>query len=375
MIIKNGSVLLFEEGGFVKRDVLVKDGKITKVSSDIKGEEIFDATGMFITPGLIDAHSHLCVSEEGMGEIGDDCNDYSGALTPELETIDAIYPFDIAVKTSVRAGVTAVCTCPGSDSIIGGVASTIRLSGKVAEDMIIKRKTAIKCSLGENPKKVGNGFKSRMGNAYTLRKGIEDAIDYKHRKEDAASKNDYFRTDIGMENMLLALGKEIPIHVHVHRSDDICTAIRIATQYDLRLVLVHCTDGMAIVDHLAKFDYPIIVGPTMYPRSKLESMSRCFETAGVLSNAGLKVCITADHDVTPLYYLSVYAAQSVRAGMSEIDGLKAITKNPAEVLGIADIKGQIKEGLDADIVIWTKHPFAYDTKVVQVLLEGKEMCD
>lgn len=375
MIIKNGNVLLFEEGGFVKRDILVKGSKIIEIAPEINGEDVFDARGMFITPGLIDAHSHICVSEEGMGAIGDDCNDYSGALTPQLETIDAIYPFDLAIKTSVQAGVTAACTCPGSDSIIGGVASTIRLCGKVAEDMVIQRKTAIKCSLGENPKKAENGFKSRMGNAYTLRKGIEDAIDYKHRKETAAAKGDYFKTDIGMENMMLLLNKEIPLHAHVHRSDDICTAIRIARQYDLRLVLVHCTDGMAIVDHLTKFEYPIIVGPTMYPRSKLESMSRCFETAGVLSNAGLKVCITADHDVTPLYYLSVYAAQSVRAGMSEIDGLKAITKNPAEVLAISDIKGEIKKGLDADIVIWTKHPFDYDTKVVQVLLEGKKMCD
>ena len=119
----------------------------------------------------------------------------------------------------------------------------------------------------------------------------------------------------------------------------------------MKLVIVHCTDGISIVDFLSKHDYPVILGPTMYPRSKLESMGRCFETAGVLNKAGIKICITADHDVTPIYYLSVYAAQSVRAGLDEIEGLKAVTKNPAEVLGIDDRKGELMAGRDADIVI------------------------
>ena len=377
MIIKNGQVLLFEEGGFVKRDILVKDGKIIKVAEGISpeeaGEEIVDAKGKFITPGLIDAHSHICISEEGMGGIADDCNDYSDAVMPYLETIDGINPFDLAVDTAVKAGVTSACVCPGSDSVVGGICSVVKLKGKVAEEMVLERKAAVKCSFGENPKRAGYSFKTRMGNAYLLRKCIEDAIDYKHRKEEAAKDGSYFRTDIGMENMLPLLEKKIPLHAHVHRADDVCTAIRIAKEYDLKLVIVHCTDGISIVDFLSKHDYPVILGPTMYPRSKLESMGRCFETAGVLNKAGIKICITADHDVTPIYYLSVYAAQSVRAGLDEIEGLKAVTKNPAEVLGIDDRKGELMAGRDADIVIWSKHPFDYDTKVEKVFLEGQDM--
>lgn len=396
MLIKNGQVLLFEEGGFKKKDILVENGKIVKVADFIDPEtlegetegeaeagnqdrssgcRIIDAAGKYITPGLIDAHSHICISEEGMGAIGDDCNDYSDAVMPYLETIDAINPFDLAVKTAVAAGVTAACVCPGSDSVVGGVCSVVSLNGAVADEMALRRKAAIKCSFGENPKRAGYSFKTRMGNAYLLRKCIEDAIDYKHRKEEAVSKGDYFRTDIGMEHMLLALERKIPLHAHVHRADDVCTAIRIAREYDLDLVIIHCTDGISIVDYLSKFDYPVILGPTMYPRSKLESMGRCFETAGILNKAGIKICITADHDVTPIYYLSVYAAQSVRAGLDEIEGFKAITKNPAEVLGIHDRKGELKAGRDADIVLWSKHPFAYDTKVEKVFLEGREMTD
>lgn len=375
MLIKNGKVLLFEENGFVKRDLRVKDGKIQEIGEGLsleQGEELLDAEGKYVTPGLIDAHSHICVSEEGMGAIGDDCNDYSDALMPYLDTLDAINPFDLAVKSAVEAGVTAACTCPGSDSVIGGMCSVISLTGTVAEDMLLKGKAAVKCSFGENPKNAGYGFKSRMGNAWLLRKCIEDALEYRHHKEEAEKSGSYFRTDIGMENMLPLLNREIPLHAHVHRADDICTAIRIAREYNLRLVLVHCTDGVSVLDYLKQFDYPVILGPTINPRSKLECMAKRFETAGIMSRAGIKVCLTADHDVTPIYYLPVYGAQAVKAGLDEVEGLKALTRNPAEVLGIGGRKGEIKEGKDADLVIWSGRPFDSCTKAETVLIMGKK---
>lgn len=375
MLIKNGNVLLFKKDGFVTCDLRVKDGKIQEIGENLipgQDEEIIDAEGKYVTPGLIDAHSHICVSEEGMGAIGDDCNDYSDALMPYLDTLDAINPFDLAVKSAVEAGVTAACTCPGSDSVIGGMCSVISLTGTVAEDMLLKGKAAVKCSFGENPKNAGYGFKSRMGNAWMLRKCIEDALDYRHHKEEAEKSGSYFRTDMGMENMLPLLNREIPLHAHVHRADDICTAIRIAREYNLRLVLVHCTDGAAILDYLKQFDYPVILGPTINPRSKLECMAKRFETAGIMSRAGIKVCLTADHDVTPIYYLPVYGAQAVKAGLDELDGLKALTKNPAEILGIDDRKGELKEGKDADIVIWSGHPFDSCTKAETVFIMGKK---
>ena len=375
MLIKNGKVLLFEENGFVKRDLRVKDGKIQEIGEGLspeQGEELLDAEGKYVTPGLIDAHSHICVSEEGMGAIGDDCNDYSDALMPYLDTLDAINPFDLAVKSAVEAGVTAACTCPGSDSVIGGMCSVISLTGTVAEDMLLKGKAAVKCSFGENPKNAGYGFKSRMGNAWLLRKCIEDALEYRHHKEEAEKSGSYFRTDIGMENMLPLLNREIPRHAHVHRADDICTAIRIAREYNLRLVLVHCTDGVSVLDYLKQFDYPVILGPTINPRSKLECMAKRFETAGIMSRAGIKVCLTADHDVTPIYYLPVYGAQAVKAGLDEVEGLKALTRNPAEVLGIGGRKGEIKEGKDADLVIWSGRPFDSCTKAETVFIMGKK---
>lgn len=373
MLIQNGKVLLFEEGGFVPRDIRVEGGVIREIAAGLQpqsGEPCYDAAGRYVTPGMIDAHSHICISEEGMGDVGDDCCDYSDALTPELEVLDGLYPFDRAVETSVRAGVTCACVCPGSDGVVGGVSSVIRLAGSVADEMLVRRYAAMKCSLGENPKAAKHGFASRMGVAWQFRKCMEDALDYRHSKEEAQASGSYFKKDRGMEHMLLVLEKKMPIHVHAHRSDDICTAVRLAQEYDLDMVLVHGTDAIPVADYLAKFPYPVIVGPGMTPRSKHETWDKTFETAGVLHRAGVKVCVTADHDVTPLYFLSTYAGLAVKYGLDELEGLKAVTLNPAQILGVDDRKGQLKAGLDADIVVWSAHPFACEAKPEQVFLEG-----
>ena len=376
MLIKNGYLFTTCTNDFEKLDIRIENTKITEVDFNIspkENEEVI-AAGKYITPGFIDAHSHICISEEGMGEVGDDCCDYSDAITPQLEVLDGLYPFDRAVERSVRAGVTCACVCPGSDGVIGGVASVIRLTGKIADEMIVTRKAAVKGSLGENPKAAKHGFASRMGTAYHLRKCLEDTKEYLFEKEEAEKNGDHFRCDPGKENMAMVLRKEIPLHIHAHRSDDICTAIRIAKEYDIRIVIVHCTDGIDIAEHIAASGFPAIVGPSMNPCSKQEVWNKSFETAGVLNRAGVKVCITADHDVTPLYYLPIYAAMAVRFGMDDAEALRAVTSYPAEILGIDDRKGALVSGKDADLVIWSHHPFDIHAKAEHVFIEGKQEC-
>ena len=377
MLIKNGYLFTTCTNDFEKLDIRIENTKITEVDFNIspkENEEVIDAAGKYITPGFIDAHSHICISEEGMGEVGDDCCDYSDAITPQLEVLDGLYPFDRAVERSVRAGVTCACVCPGSDGVIGGVASVIRLTGKIADEMIVTRKAAVKGSLGENPKAAKHGFASRMGTAYHLRKCLEDTKEYLFEKEEAEKNGDHFRCDPGKENMAMVLRKEIPLHIHAHRSDDICTAIRIAKEYDIRIVIVHCTDGIDIAEHIAASGFPAIVGPSMNPCSKQEVWNKSFETVGVLNKAGVKVCITADHDVTPLYYLPIYAAMAVRFGMDDAEALRAVTSYPAEILGIDDRKGALVSGKDADLVIWSHHPFDIHAKAEHVFIEGKQEC-
>ena len=376
MLIKNGYLFTTCTNDFEKLDIRIENTKITEVDFNIspkENEEVIDAAGKYITPGFIDAHSHICISEEGMGEVGDDCCDYSDAITPQLEVLDGLYPFDRAVERSVRAGVTCACVCPGSDGVIGGVASVIRLTGKIADE-IVTRKAAVKGSLGENPKAAKHGFASRMGTAYHLRKCLEDTKEYLFEKEEAEKNGDHFRCDPGKENMAMVLRKEIPLHIHAHRSDDICTAIRIAKEYDIRIVIVHCTDGIEIAEYIAASGFPAIVGPSMNPCSKQEVWNKSFETAGILNRAGVKVCITADHDVTPLYYLPIYAAMAVRFGMDDAEALRAVTSYPAEILGIDDRKGALVSGKDADLVIWSHHPFDIHAKAEHVFIEGKQEC-
>ena len=373
MLLKNGTALLFEQGGFVPQDIRVKDGKIFEIAQTLSpeaGEEVVDASGCFITPGLIDAHSHICISEEGGGSEGDDCCDYSGTATPELEVLDGLYPFDRAVKDCVRAGVTTTCVAPGSDGVVGGVASVIQLTGHVADEMLVRRMAAMKCSVGENPKKANYNFCSRMGVAFQLRKAFDAALDYKHRKEEAEKNGTYFCRDRGMEHMLLVLDKKMPVHMHAHRSDDICTAVRIAQEYDFDMVILHGTDAIPVADYLARFNYPVVVGPSMSSRSKPELLGKTFATAGVLAKAWVKVCICSDHDVTPMYFLTTYVGLAVQHGMDELEALKAVTRNPAEVLGIQDRKGDLKVGLDADIVLWDGNPLDYNTRTRQVYIQG-----
>jgi imidazolonepropionase-like amidohydrolase len=374
MILKGGQVLQFGMvNGFQQADILVQDSKIIAIGQNIElnGQDtVVDVSGKYITPGLIDAHSHILISEEGGGKVGDDCCDYSNTATPELDALDALYPFDRAVKDCVKAGVTTTCVTPGSDGVVGGCGAVIQLCGSRADEMIVTRKAAMKCSVGENPKQAAYSFCSRMGVGYQLRKCFEDAIDYRIRKEAAQQSGTYFRKDLGMENMLLVLDKKIPVHMHAHRSDDICTAIRIAEEYQFDMVIIHGTDSVAIVDYLAQFNFPVVVGPLMNSRSKPETANKSYATPGILAKAGIKVSICSDHDVTPMYFLPVYAALAVQYGMDEIDAFKAVTINPAETLRIDDRKGELSVSMDADIVIWNGHPLDFRTQTHQVYIEG-----
>lgn len=376
MLIKNGLVFLLDERGYSKKDILVKNDKIIKIADCIDGVCDIDAAGKYVTPGLIEAHSHIGICEEIIGWAGDDCNEESSPVVTQCLAIDAINPFDIALHEALTGGVTVACTGPGSGEVVSGTFATIKLTGKVIDEMVINKDAAMKVAFGENPKGFGKKDKepaTRMGVAALLRKTLNDAKNYKAHKEEAKKEGKLFATDLGMEQMLLVIDKKMPLKAHAHRADDICTAIRIAREYDVNLTLDHCTEGHLITDYLKQFKYPAIVGPSYGCRSKIELKNKTFETPKILNEAGIKICITTDHDVYPQYSLIMFAALSVKAGLDSFEAMKAITINPAEVLKIDNIKGQIKEGLDADIVIWDREPLDLQAKVESVYIEGKKV--
>lgn len=337
-------------------DVLVDGKKIVKIGKDIKVEgnvEVIDATNKYVYPGFIDAHCHIGLFEEAIGFEGNDGNEITNPITPELRAIDAINPMDISFKEALMGGVTTASTGPGSANVLGGQFTIIKLAGRRVDDMIVKAYSAMKCAFGENPKRCyrGKGPETRMATAAKLREMLFKAKEYMEKKEkdDESKKPDF---NIQYEALIPLLKREVPLKAHAHRADDIFTSIRIAKEFNLLLTLDHCTEGHLVADILAKENYPAIVGPSFGNRSKFELKEKTFKTAKILQEAGVKVAINTDSPVIPLHHLNMCASYAVADGMDAYEAIKAITINPAEILGIDDAVGSIEIGKDADIVIW-----------------------
>lgn len=379
LFIKNGKVFTMEGKIYERASVLIDRGKIKELGENVVAPldvEVIDAEGKIVTPGFIDAHSHLGIWEDAIGFEGIDGNEMTDPVTPHLRAIDAINPLDRTFEESREGGVTCVATGPGSANVVGGQFAAIKTWGDRVDDMIVKEPLAMKCAFGENPKRVYNEKKkspmTRMATAAILRETLMKANEYKRKLDDAgedSSKKPSF--DMKMEAMLKVINREIPFKAHAHRADDILTAIRIAKEFGVRLTLEHCTEGHLIAHHIKDEGLTAVVGPSFGHRSKFELKNLTFDTPGILSKAGVKVAIMTDHPVVPLKHLSLCAALAVKAGMEEEEALKAITINAAEILELDDRIGSLKEGKDGDIVIWERHPFDVMSEVLYTIIDGK----
>ena len=334
---------------------------------------IIDAKGVLVTPGLVEAHCHIGVDNEGMGWEGHDYNEIVDPITPHLRAIDSINPQDEAFANAVACGVTTACTGPGSANVVGGTFAIIKLHGKRVDNMLIREAGAMKCAFGENPKRIyGQGMRkspgTRMATAALLRELLFKSRNYLSDKEEG--KNPAF--DMKLEAMIPVMKGEIPLKAHAHRADDILTSIRIAKEFGVKLTLDHCTDGAIIADELAKEGYPAFVGPTLGGKSKIELQHKDFTTPAVLHEAGVSISIITDAPVIPLQHLSMCAGLAMQAGLDADVAWRAITLSPATALNIADRVGSLEVGKDADIVIWSADPLttigAYATKT---FIEGK----
>ncbi len=376
LLIKNGYIKPMVGKDIKKGCILIDDnGKIAKVGAKITAPnnvEVIDAGGRLVTPGCIDAHSHIGMWEYGIGWAGSDGNESSDPITPQLRAIDAINPMDKSLALAIQGGVTTACTGPGSANIVGGTFAAIKLHGKRIDDMIIKYPVAMKCALGENPKssygKNGKAPKTRMAIAAMMRELLFKAKRYCEDKE--AGKNPTF--DIKLEAMIPVMKGEIPLKAHCHRADDIFTIIRIAKEFNLKLTLDHCTEGALIAEELAKEGYSAFVGPSLGMPGKNETINKCFETPGILHEAGVPISIITDHNVIPQENLPICAAWAVSAGLDIEEAWRAITINPAKQTGIGDRVGSLEKGKDADIVIWTADPMTdVGAHAYITLIDGK----
>lgn len=358
-------------------DILADGGKITAIGQNLivpEGCEVIDATGKNVYPGFVEAHCHLGLDGSGIGFEGDDCNEMTDILTPQLRAIDGINPMDPAFHEALAAGVTTVCTGPGSANVLGGVFTAIKTAGKRVDKMIVKDAVAMKCAFGENPKrcyKDKNNY-SRMSTASKLREMLMKAQEY-DRKITAAGDDESKRPplDVKLEALRPVIRKEMPLKAHAHQANDIFTAIRIAREFQVGLTLEHVTEGHLIVEELKEEPYPMAVGPSLTHASKFELRNKTFETPGILAAAGCQVSIITDSPVIPQQYLPLCAGLAVKSGMKENDALKAITINPARHIGIEDRVGSLEIGKDADIVVMEGSCFEVSARMCTVIVNGK----
>ena len=393
--IVNGTVITITQGTLKSGTVLLEDGHIVAVGKEIEVPQeavVYDATDKVVMPGMIDAHCHIGLFADGIGWEHSDGNETTDPITPHLRALDAVNPGDPAFKELVQAGVTTVLTGPGSANLIGGQWICLKTVPKPTVDqMVLLEPAGMKMALGENPKRVYGGQKkapsTRMGNAAALRAALVDAQNYmekwrryradlqeyeaKHAKGDEKTKEPTLpERDLKMEALGKVLRREIKARVHAHRADDMLTAIRIAAEFDLDLTLEHATEGYKIADILAEKGIPVTAGPILFSRIKYELKDMTPTNPGLMAKAGVKVAIQTD-EMSAVKYLSINAALAVREGMPVDEALKAVTIHPAEIIGVSDRVGSLQVGKDADVVVFSGHPFDYRTVAELVFVDGQ----
>jgi imidazolonepropionase-like amidohydrolase len=364
--------------------VLVENGKIVAVGGDVaipSGIRVIDATGSWVLPGFIEAHGHVGVSEEAQGWAGQDTNELTDPVMAQARALDAINPADLGFRDAISGGVLAVNVNPGSGNPIGGQTVALKCWGRTVDEMILREPSGVKSALGENPKRVYGERKktpsTRLGTAAVIRGAFVDAANYLRRLDAEQRKPEGERRPVDRNLQLEALGKvlrrEIPWRQHCHRADDIATALRIAEEFGYDLVIDHGTEAHLLADIIAARGIPVIIGPLFTSRSKVELRNRSLANPGRLARAGVTIAITTDHPVVPINFLAYQAALSVKEGLDRDVALRALTINPARILGIDGRLGSLEPGKDADLVIWSGDPLNVLSRVERALIDGAEI--
>lgn len=409
------------EDGFISMDkeLITSVGNSADYLSADRDEKdiLVDACGAWILPGFIDAHSHLGLFDDSLDFEGNDGNEDTDPITPQLRAIDGIHSGDICFREAYEAGVAVVMTGPGSCNVLGGQFALVRTYERTVDHALILEPCAQKAALGENPKRVyGKESKApatRMGTAGLLRDTLFRASEYRDKWSEYQAKMQAFKAsaentpdeildrperpdyDMQMDSIQAVLSGELPLKIHAHRQDDILTAIRLCNEFGLTYTIDHCTEGHIIADVLRE-EYiagqqegrgtgnqkskggrliGIIVGPIIGDRSKPELSAHTLRTAGILSKEGIPIAIMTDHPSVPQQYLSLSAALSVRGKMRYEAAIAAITITAAEICGISDQYGSLVPGKRADLTLFSGDPLAYQSNVLAFIGGGKVRYD
>jgi imidazolonepropionase-like amidohydrolase len=367
--------------------VVVIDGKIAAVTGPgvqpPPGVDVVDASGKWVLPGLVDAHTHLGAREEGEGWAGHDTNELTGPVQAHVRVLDAINPADEGFRDAIAGGVLTAGITPGSGNPIGGQTVAVHCWGRTVDDMVLRSPAGMKSALGENPKRVLGERRvnpsSRLGTAAAIRSALVDALSYleKFKEKDQPDSAERERPtpsrDLKLEALGRVLRREIPWRQHCHRADDIATALRLAAEFGYDLVIDHGTEGYLIADKIAAAGIPVVTGPLITARSKVELRNRTMANPGLLAAAGVTVAIATDHPVVPVHLLIVQAALAVRDGLDRETALRAVTLTPARIMRVADRIGSLVPGKDADLAVWSGDPFDIMSRVEAAYIGGREV--
>jgi imidazolonepropionase-like amidohydrolase len=379
--ITGGYIVPIESDPIDGGTILLEDGKITAIEGPgfavPPDAERVDAAGKWVLPGFIDAHAHLGVHEDGEGWAGNDTNEMTDPVTAQVRALDAINPADVGFRDAISGGVLNVNINPGSGNPIGGQTVAVKCWGRTVDDMVLRAPAGLKSALGENPKRVygdRNQIPStRLGTAAVIRAALVDALNYQEKINNRTSERPVVPRDLKLEALLLVLRRQIPWRQHCHRADDIATAMRIAAEFGYDLVIDHGTEAHLIADKIAAAGIPVVIGPLFTSRAKVELRNRSLANPGKLAAAGVTIALTTDHPVVPIHFLIHQATLAVKEGLDREVALRAVTINPARIIGCADRIGSLAPGKDADVVIWSGDPLDVMSRAERAYVDGREI--
>ncbi|MBA3601478.1 MAG: amidohydrolase [Acidobacteria bacterium] len=382
VLIRNATVLTAAKGTLENTDVLIQNGKIARIGKNLKASSnarTIDATGKFITPGIIDCHSHTMM---------DAVNEFSYSVTSMTRIRDVLNPTDIAIYRALASGVTAANLLHGSANAIGGQNSTVKFKyGKPIEDFVIPdAPPGIKFALGENPKRTNFNPapgatprypRTRMGVMEVIRDAFIRAREYKKSWDDFRAKKMTVqpRRDLELEPLVEVLEGKRLVHAHGYRSDEHLNLMLLADEFGFKIAtLQHALEAYKIAPEIAKrgTGASIFVDSWSY---KLEAYDSIPYNAAILWKNGVVVSINSDSNER-MRRLNLDAAKVEKyGGVPEEEALKMITLNAAKQLGIERRTGSIEVGKDADIAIWNAHPFSVYSHVEMTMIEGEVYFD
>lgn len=376
LLLKNCLLTDMENGDCIKKDILIKKDKIEDIADEINyevpGAKCLDIKEAYVYPGFIDCHTHIGIIEEGTGKLGIDNNETSNPVTPELRGIDAINPLDMAFKDAVKSGITCVMSGPGSNNPVGGQNVVIKTYGNIIDKMIVKNPLGLKIAFGEDPIGTYGTEKkcpvTRMGTAALIRELFYKTQDYMENKKNGKVAEKDFK----LESVIPVLKGEIFLRAHAHRADDIVTAIRIAEEFNIKkLVIEHGTEAHLVMDYLNEKKIPVVFGPMLTPRIKMELNKRHYSSALRLVEGGIKIALMTDHPYNSIDQLRSISILAHSEGLSAVDCLKLITVNSAEIMDCDNRIGKLQKGFDADIVVLNGDALNIMSKVIYTIINGQ----